>query len=77
MLRGFRRGEFTALEIPDCDFENIRLRVDESISLTKKGKAIIDDPKNEASADYVDMPIWYLEELYEYLKVWKKEILNY
>ncbi|TFE30803.1 tyrosine-type recombinase/integrase [Cohnella luojiensis] len=71
MLGGFRRGELTALEIPDCDFENNRLRVDESISLTKQGIAIIDDPKNEASADFVDMPVWYMDELKEYLKEWK------
>jgi integrase len=72
MLGGFRRGELTAMEITDCDFENNRLRIDESISLTEKGQAVIDDPKNEASEDYVDMPQWYMDEMWDYLKEWRK-----
>jgi integrase len=71
MMGGFRRGELTALEWFDCDFDENRLRIDESISLTENGSAIIDDPKNEASADYVDMPAWYMEELRLYQREWK------
>lgn len=63
IIGGFRRGELTALEESDCDFELNRLRIDEGISNTKNGQAIIADTKNEASDDYVDMPSWYMTEL--------------
>lgn len=48
---GFRRGELIALDEDDCDFENNKLRIDESISSTKNGQADITDTKNEASND--------------------------
>lgn len=54
IMGGFRRGEFIALDEDDCDFENSRLRIDESISSTKNGQADISDTKNEPSNDYVD-----------------------
>ncbi|CCI70041.1 MULTISPECIES: DNA integration/recombination/inversion protein [Paenibacillus] len=55
-MGGFRRGELIALDEDDCDFENSRLRIDESISSTKNGQADITDTKNKAPNDYVDMP---------------------
>ncbi|AZH30247.1 MULTISPECIES: hypothetical protein [Paenibacillus] len=56
IMGGFRRGELIALDEDDCDFENSRLRIDESISSTKNGQADITDTKNKAPNDYVDMP---------------------
>ncbi|AUJ88372.1 hypothetical protein PPYC1_24630 [Paenibacillus polymyxa] len=72
IIGGFRRGELIALEIDDCDFVNCRLRIDESISNTEDGQADITDTKNEASNDYVDMPLWYMEELAAHVKACRK-----
>lgn len=72
IMGGFRRGELIALDEDDCDFENNRLRIDESISSTKNGQADITDTKNEASNDYVDMPKWYMEELAAHVKAMRK-----
>ncbi|WP_138751885.1 tyrosine-type recombinase/integrase [Paenibacillus sinopodophylli] len=72
IVGGFRRGELIALEIDDCDFINSRLRIDESISSTKNSKADITDTKNEASNDYVDMPLWYMDELATHVKANRK-----
>ncbi|MEE4561245.1 hypothetical protein [Paenibacillus polymyxa] len=73
-MGGFRRGEFIALDEDDCDFENSRLRIDESISSTKNGQADISDTKNEASNDYVDMPQWYMEELAIHVKSMRTKV---
>ncbi|WP_269320810.1 site-specific integrase [Paenibacillus sp. 1-18] len=72
IMGGFRRGQLIALDEDDCDFENSRLRIDESISSTKNGQADITDTKNEASNDYVDMPQWYIEELAVHVKGMRK-----
>ncbi|MNC02418.1 putative prophage phiRv2 integrase [compost metagenome] len=72
ILGGFRRGELIALQIEDCDFEGNRLRIDENISRTVKGKAIITDTKNAASNDYVDMPTWFMDELAAHVRDLKK-----
>ncbi|SFE10827.1 Site-specific recombinase XerC [Paenibacillus algorifonticola] len=72
IMGGFRRGELIALEIDDCDFVNCRLRIDESISNTENSQADITDTKNEASNDYVDMPLWYMEELAAHIKANRK-----
>lgn len=72
IIGGFRRGELIALDEDDCDFVNNRLRIDESISHTDKGRADITDTKNEASDNYVDMPQWYMEHLVAHVKVMRK-----
>ncbi|MDF2683976.1 MAG: hypothetical protein K0R47_5166 [Brevibacillus sp.] len=76
IIGGFRRGELIALDEDDCDFENYRLRIDESISGTENGKADISDTKNEASNDYVDMPKWYMDELHIHIKNQRKQNLK-
>jgi integrase len=68
ILGGFRRGELIALEEDDCDFESYRLRIDENISHTEGGRALITDTKNEASDGYVVMPAWYMKELEQHVK---------
>jgi integrase len=76
IIGAFRRGELIALDEDDCDFENSRLRIDESISGTEKGVADISDTKNEALNDYVDMPKWYMDELNIHLKNQRKQNLK-
>ena len=68
IIGGFRRGELLALCEEDCDFKNNRIRIDESISHTEGGKALITDTKNEASDGYVAMPAWYMRELEQHVK---------
>jgi integrase len=70
MIGGFRRGELLALDWNDVDFEKQNIRIDVSISLTEKGKAIVGDPK-KGSKGKVDMPAWYMEELKEHYHEWK------
>jgi integrase len=68
IVGGFRRGELIALGEDDCDFVNNRLRIDESISHTEEGKALITDTKNDASDGYVAMPEWYMRELEQHVR---------
>ncbi|CAI6087240.1 tyrosine-type recombinase/integrase [Cohnella sp. JJ-181] len=76
MIGGFRRGELVALTWDDVDFEAGTIRIDESISLTEGGEAIIADPKTESSAATVDMPKWYMDELKKYERLWKKNYMQ-
>lgn len=68
IIGGFRRGELIALQEDDCDFVGHRMQIDESISHTENGQALISDPKNAASDDYVDMPQWFMDELKEHVR---------
>lgn len=61
--RGVPLRVLLALQWPDVDFDNHAIRIDESISLTESGEAIVGDTKTEDSADWVDMPEWYMDEL--------------
>lgn len=72
IIGGFRRGELIALDEDDCDFVNNRLRIDENISHTENGEAVITDTKNEASDDFVDMPQWYMDQLAAHIKAGRK-----
>jgi integrase len=73
MLGGFRRGELLALEWKDINFKEMTINVDESISLTLNGQAIIGKPKTNSSIGEVPMPSWYMEELKKYHYEWKLE----
>jgi integrase len=73
LFGGFRRGELLALEWPDINFDECTINVDESISLTKNGKAIVSSPKTESSNAEVDMPQWYMKELRLYRMKWLEE----
>lgn len=72
MIGGFRRGELVALTWDDVDFDAGTIRIDENIPLTENGEAVIEAPKTEGSADIVDMPKWYMDELKSYERQWKK-----
>jgi len=76
MLGGFRRGELLALQWPDVDFEENTITIDESISLTIHGQAIVKKPKTDSSIRTVDMPSWYMRELKEWNHEWKVEKLK-
>lgn len=73
IIGGYRRGELTALEWPDALFEKNAIRIDESIPLTRKGKAVVRKPKTAGSKDIVSMPEWYMAELQAYRPIWEKE----
>lgn len=72
MIGGFRRGELLGFEWSDVDFENNTFSIHRSISLTKDSQAVIKGPKNKSSKRIVSMPEWYMAELKEYQKEWKK-----
>lgn len=72
MIGGFRRGEMIALEWPDVDFENQCIHIHKSISLVHQGKAYEKGTKNDEERT-VDMPEWYMKELEQYYKVWKRQ----
>lgn len=73
MFGGFRRGETLAVEWSDANFERIGFDINKSITDTENGQAIISDTKTEDSADFVDMPDWYMKMLKAYRKEWLKE----
>lgn len=73
IVGGFRRGELTALKWSDVLFDQNAIRIDESISLTRKGRAYVRKPKTEGSKAIVDMPEWYMNELRAYRTIWEKE----
>jgi integrase len=76
MFGGFRRGELLALEWSDVDFDNNTISVRKSIPITIDGKAVIKTPKTKSSERVVVMPEWYMRELKEYYREWKKERLR-
>ncbi len=76
ILGGFRRGEMNAMSWDDVDFIRNALRVDESISLTRDSIAVVGAPKTTGSKAWVDMPEWYMEELFDYRGVWEAEKTN-
>lgn len=73
LFGGFRRGEVTALEIPDCDFGDDSIMIDENIPMKIKGEHLIKAPKTESSIRKIKMPSWYMRELEEYTKLWKRQ----
>ncbi|QRG65288.1 site-specific integrase [Brevibacillus choshinensis] len=76
IIGGFRRGELLALEWTDVHFEENTLSIRKSISLTENGSPIIGKTKTAESERVVVMPAWYMRELREYLREWKKEKLQ-
>lgn len=75
-LGGFRRGEVTALELDDLNFGDDTIRIDTNIPMKVKGKFLIKDPKSESSKRTIVMPHWFMEQLSDYCKEWKKEKLK-
>jgi len=72
MLGGFRRGELIALEWSDVNFADKCIRIRKSISLVQNGQAYEKGTKNDEERT-VDMPDWYMAELEQYYKVWKRQ----
>ncbi|GIM44458.1 hypothetical protein DNHGIG_00070 [Collibacillus ludicampi] len=75
MLGGFRRGELTALEWTDVDFDENTITIRKSISYTLQGKAVVKGTKTNEYERIVVMPEWYMRELRKYYTEWKKERL--
>ncbi len=72
-LGGFRRGEVTALELDDLNFGDDTIRIDSNIPMKINGEFLVKDPKSESSNRTIGMPHWFMEQLSEYCKEWKKE----
>jgi integrase len=75
MIGGCRRGELLSLEWCDVDFKNKTIEVRNSISLTKKGKAVEKKPKSKSSERIIDMPEWFMNEMAIHEREWRKEKL--
>jgi integrase len=60
LLGGFRRGELIGLYFSGVDYENNTIAVNNSISLTKEGNAVISPPKTKSSKRIVTMPEWFV-----------------
>lgn len=75
IIGGLRRGEIVALEWGDIDFENNVINVRKNIPMFKNKKPVIKDTKTNEFIRCVSMPKWYMEELKEHLRSWKKEKL--
>jgi integrase len=71
MIGGLRRGEILALEWTDLDFEDSLIKITKNIPVKIKGKAVVKSPKTKSSIREVDMPVWYMAEMEDYLKEWK------
>ncbi|MGC1137750.1 site-specific integrase [Bacillus sp. B38] len=77
MIGGLRRAEGLAFEWHlDVDWDAGGFYVNRSIPKTIDGKPLIKDPKSKKSKRFVKMPDWYMDELEEYYRMWKKEKLR-
>lgn len=72
LVGGLRRGELVALEWPDVRFDAGALHVRKSISLKEKGEIFEKGTKTEEDR-FVEMPLWYMEEMKHYRKEWLQE----
>ncbi len=71
MIGGMRRGELTALEWKDIDFDKLTITVRQNIPKYVDKKPVIKEPKNGESR-VIGMPSWYMDELKEYKTKWDK-----
>lgn len=76
ILGGFRRGEYLAPEWTDVDYERAAIWIDKQITFDEKGNKIEGEVKTEESEGWVPMPRWYMDQLKEYEREWKKEKLQ-
>lgn len=72
MIGGLRRGELVALEWSDVHFDAGALHVRKSISLEEGGEVFEKGTKNTEDR-FVEMPLWYMEEMKQYRKEWLQE----
>ena len=76
LLGGFRRGEYLAVEWPAVDYKNGGIFVEKQISFDEEGHSIETEVKTEESEAFVPMPRWYMDELKQYEREWKKHKLT-
>lgn len=69
ILGGFRRGELSAIEWTDIDFDNNTFIVRKSLAAGQ----IIKAPKTEDSIRVVVMPEWFMNDLKKYKVHWELE----
>lgn len=69
IIGGLRRGELVALQWSNIDFSNNIIHVQRSISLERNGVVYEKGTKNDNEC-YVDMPIWFMEELQQFRSEW-------
>ena len=75
LIGGLRRGELVALEWSDVHFDINALHVRKSISLKENGQEIEKSTKNDEDR-FVEMPLWYMEEMKQYRREWLQERLK-
>jgi integrase len=63
-------------EWPQVDYEAVGLHILKQITYDEDGRAIEGELKTEESEGFVPMPKWYMDELKDFEKEWKKEKLQ-
>lgn len=76
MIGGFRRGEYTAVEWSQMDFERCGIHIDKQWTFDEKGKPKEGELKTEESEAFVPMPHWYMGAMKEFKRTWNKEKLR-
>jgi integrase len=76
LLGGFRRGELVGLEWHSVSYEDHSISIQQSISLTERGKAMVKSPKTKSSIRIVDMPEWYMRDLRKFHNQSKLDRMN-
>lgn len=76
LLGGYRRGEYLAVEWPDVDYKNGGIFIEKQITFDEEGRSIEGELKTEESEAFVPMPRWYMDELKQYEREWKKQKLS-
>lgn len=75
MLGGYRRGEFLAVELTDLDYDQSMIFIEKQITVDQDGQKVETEVKTIESEGWVPMPKWYMDELKQYERQWKKEKL--
>ncbi|ALA41331.1 hypothetical protein ABE82_07265 [Paenibacillus peoriae] len=73
MLGGFRRGELLAIEWSDVSYDSQAIWIDKQITFNEQGEKIEGEVKTEESEGWIAMPKWYMDQLKDFEKEWKKE----
>ncbi|WP_305753069.1 tyrosine-type recombinase/integrase [Paenibacillus zeirhizosphaerae] len=76
MIGGFRRGELLAVEWTDIDYEQGAIWIEKQITFKESGEKVEGEVKTDESEGWIPMPRWYMDQLKEYERIWKKEKLR-